>query len=77
MVLSLLANRVQVDFFNSMDLPYHAISDSEADELADELTAVLRSVAGTTKASDITNARRAAAAVKGRSDADMTDSVDM
>lgn len=51
----------QVNFFSSMDLPYHAISDSEAEELADELTAVLLSIGERTKASDIKNANKATA----------------
>jgi hypothetical protein len=32
----------QVEFFSSMGLPYHAISDAEYEELAGQLAAVLR-----------------------------------
>ncbi len=59
-----------------MDLPYHAISDSEADELADELAQVLLSIGGNAKASEITNAKAAGAAL-GRINDDMDYSFDM
>jgi hypothetical protein len=43
----------QVEFFSSMDLPYHAISDAEYDELAAELGKVLRACGDWDKAKDM------------------------
>jgi hypothetical protein len=47
------ANILQVEFFSSMGLPYHAISDAEYDDLALQLAAVLRACGEWDKAKDM------------------------
>ena len=42
-----------------MDLPYHAISDSEAAELAGDLAAVFQSIGDHRKSTAVTNSHKA------------------
>lgn len=50
MLLRRLCCLMQVDFFTSMDLPYKAISHSEAEDLAEDLMNVLSSIGDFAKA---------------------------
>lgn len=49
---------LQVEFFSSMGLPYHAISDAEFEELAGQLAAVLNACGEWDKAKAVTSSSR-------------------
>uniref|UniRef100_A0A383W0Q7 DNA primase large subunit C-terminal domain-containing protein n=1 Tax=Tetradesmus obliquus TaxID=3088 RepID=A0A383W0Q7_TETOB len=53
-----LGRQQQVEFFSSMGLPYHAISDAEFEELAGQLAAVLNACGEWDKAKAVTSSSR-------------------